>query len=139
MIYFERIIILSTLYILIGNSKAREFDDYYSETTITSDVLNETPFEGSGDRVSVDSDYDYKTTDIETNNTNEINFLIDYSVEKLFSFNKKGDQVKVEKRNHTINDTIDYLLGIQKIFSSKIDNLYKKTMPLLLTSASEVS
>jgi hypothetical protein len=138
MIYFEKIIIFSTIYILIGNSKAKRFDDYYSETTITSDVFNETPFEGSGDRVSVD-DYDYKTTDIETNNTNEINLLIDYSVEKLFSFYEKGAHVKVEKRNHTINDTIDYLLGIQKTFSSKIDNLYKKMMPLLLTSASEVS
>jgi hypothetical protein len=138
MIYFKRIIIFSTIYILISNCKAKRFDYNYSETTTTSDVLNETPFEESDDRVSVD-DYDYKTTDIETNNTNDINLLIDYSVEKLFSFNENGAHVKVEKKNHTINDTIDYLLGIQKIFSSKIDYLYKKTMPLLLTSASEVS
>jgi hypothetical protein len=98
--------------------------------------LNETSYEENDDSVEEESDDDY-TTDFDTNDSNDINLAINKLVEKVSS--DEEISVKAEKKNYTINDTLNYLLSSQDFFSNSIEKLYKKALPLLLRSFYEVN
>jgi TATA-binding protein-associated factor Taf7 len=134
MIYLQKFVLFIVILFVISFSKTERINS--SETTTKSDFLNETLYEENDDSVEEESDDDY-TTDFDTNDTNDINLKINKLVEKVSS--DEEISVKAEKKNYTINDTLNYLLSSQDFFSNSIEKLYKKALPLLLRSFYEVN
>jgi TATA-binding protein-associated factor Taf7 len=130
--YLQKFVLFIAILFMISFSKSER--NHSSETTAKNDFWNETLSEENDDSVEEESDDDYTThfDTYEENDSNDINLGINKLVEKVSS--NEQISVKAEKKNHTINDTLNYLLSSQDFFSNSIEKLYKKALPLLLRS-----
>jgi hypothetical protein len=139
----KHLLLLLLIAIILSFSVTEENERNYSETTTKYEVLDEE----SDDSITEDIDYEsYNTEDDrypdDNNivNTKEINSLINKVLQKLPPIDKEENVLlNIEKKNTKINDTIDFMLGSEELFSNSIEAFFKTSMPLFMKYFYEVS
>jgi hypothetical protein len=118
----------------------------YSETTTKYQVSDEESDDNEDD-ITEDIDYESYNNEDDRNpddnniiNTKEINSLINKVLQKLPPIDRQENvSLNIEKKNTTINDTIDFMLRSEELFSNSIEAFFKTSMPLFMKYFYEVS